>query len=1207
MKLFFTMCLGGCIGLLLTFKAIAQKPTCDGTGASYSSEVVKKTQISPTCVEYEIKVSYDGTRAFGLSHYAIAIPCGEIKDAWNSRNFNMVFGKDPTTGIYGLKVDNVSNFGGGSAASFTIKFKWCSDNSCNKELGRVAFKASTCVSYQTIANNSPAPSQPPQETVDSNKPCAEHHKVGCTQEHKPDPNKPCAEHHKVGCTQNHSPSCEGNSFSSEVVSTKQISQTCTEYQVKVSYDGTKTYGLSHYVIGIPCGTVSNVSNSKNWKQVIGKDPTTGITGLKIDNVSGFGTRGAESFTIKFTWCSDNSCNKQLGVVAYKAGQCVDYDTLDHQTPTTPPTPPTPPKDTVTTPKPPSQPTCDGNSFSSEIIKGTRVSENCIDYEIKVAYDGTKTFGLSHYSIGIPCGTVSNISNSKNYAQVFGKDPTTGVYGLKIDNISGFGDKGADSFTVKFTWCSDNASCTKQLGVVSYKAGQCVDYDTLHYQVPEPPQPPKDTVTTPPQDTVVTEPPIPHDTVTVPPVPHDTVTVPPVPGDTVVTVPPTPHDTTTCSSLLASLQKKNATCSNGQDGEITVTIQEGIQPIVYAWSNGAKTSSVQNLAPGSYSVTVTDAKGNTLTLSETISSSPPIVISETITNPYCSGAPSGSITLTVTGGSGVYTFLWSNGSTQQNLINLASGLHTVTVTDSQGCTAQKTFMLTNTTVINATSVLKHPTCNQVDGAINITPSGGIAPYTFVWSNGATTEDIQNVPAGTYTVKIKDAAGCAATDKRFTLRVNTTLTPSAVLKPTSCLGDNSGSIDLSVFGGVPPYTIKWTDGPTTEDRADLVAGVYTVTITDAAGCSVTANYTIFNKPLQVNSDLIQPTCSNDLGSITLTVEGVPPYTYNWSNGSTSNSITGLPAGFYSVTVSDASGCMRTLDFAILAPPPIVVTSNVTNSLCGVEGSYGIDLTVSGGKPSYSFLWSNGATTQNVSGLNSGTYSVAITDAGGCVVNKQVTVNSVVAGWSCLIDQPTAPLVCGSVGNLLTTSVTDATSYQWTVTSTDNSWVITSGANSATAVYTAGASGSTATFTLTITKNGCSQSCTYIANSCTVKDNTGGGDPSSSEPCVTTTITQAPVVETISETARVATEEVFKLDVYPNPFNDKLNFEWTAVANDNVRIEIFDQLGNLITVLYEGTVTEGQHYAFDWTAHGLTERVYYYRFTSSTASEYGKLVRF
>jgi hypothetical protein len=1226
MKRFFTIFLGGCIGLLLTFQVMAQKPSCAGN--SYSTEVIKKVQISETCVQYEIKVSYDGTRSFGLSHYSIGIPCGTVKNIWNSENWKEVFGKDPTTGVKGLKIDNISGFGGGRAESFFVKFTWCSDNSCNKDLGVVAYKAGQCVDYDTLNYQSPQPPQPPQDTEgqkprceehrkhscneqhkpiceEHNKPsckedhkprCEEHNKPSCKEDHKPsckehnkpsckDDHKPrCKEHNKPSCNEDHTPSCEGNSFSSEVVSKKQISETCTEYKIKVSYDGTKSFGLSHYSIGIPCGDIKNVWNSENWKQVVGKDPTTGVNGLKIDNISGFGGRGADSFFVKFTVCSNNSCSRELGVVAYKAGQCVDYDTIGNPTP---PQPPNPPQDTVTTPQPPTppQPTCTGNSYSSEVIKGVQVSETCIEYEIKVSYDGTKSFGLSHYSIGVPCGDVKNIWISENWKSVFGKDPTTGVFGLKIDDISGFGEGGADDFTVKFTWCSDN-SCNQELGVVSYKAGQCVDYDTLDHEMPEPPLPPQDTIPDPPQP------------------PQDTITTP-----------PPPQDTTTCSSLLASLQKKDATCATGNNGEMEVTIQEGTEPIVYSWSNGATTSIVQNLTPGTYSVTVTDAKGNTLTLSESITSSPPIVITETITNPYCSGAASGVIELSVSGGSGGYTFLWSNGLTQQNIMNLSSGLYTVTVTDATGCSAQKTFMLTNSTLISATSVLKHTSCNQITGGIDITPSGGIAPYTFLWNNGATTEDLQNVAAGNYSVIIKDAAGCS-TQKNYTLRINTSLTLSGIIKPTSCLGDNSGGIDLSVFGGTPPYTIQWADGPTSEDRTDLVAGTYSVTVTDAIGCSVMSNYTIFNKPLQVNSDLVQPKCNGDLGSITLTVEGIPPYTYTWSNGETDESITDLPPGFYSVTVTDASGCTRTLDFAILAPPPIVVTNTISNLLCGVEGSYAIDLTVSGGKAPFNYLWSNGATTQDVTGLNSGTYSVTITDGAGCVINKQFIVDAVIAGWSCLIDQPTAAIVCGSAGNLLATSVADGTSYQWTVTSTDNSWSITSGANSAIAVYTAGAAGSTATFTLTITKNGCSQSCTYVANSCTVKDNTGGGDPSSSEPCVTTSqpVIQVAMNEPVEEpaqntveSARVGEEEIqFNLDVYPNPFTDKLNFEWTATANDFVRIEILDKFGNRMTTLYEGSVSKGQHYTFDWTGSGLRERVYYFKFTSSTNSEYGKLLR-
>ncbi len=633
-----------------------------------------------------------------------------------------------------------------------------------------------------------------------------------------------------------------------------------------------------------------------------------------------------------------------------------------------------------------EPLCSGNTYSSEVVKTTPISNTCTRYEIKVTYDSAPTDPLSHYSVEIPCGRIKSIRNSSKGKQSVGKDPATGVYGIRIRNIKSFGTGGGSkSFTVTFTWCSDN-SCEKKLGLVSYTAGSCLDYDTLSKPSSQP-----------------------------------------------------LSDSTNCSSLLASLQKTDATCANGNDGEIVATIQEGTAPIVYSWSNGATTAKAENLAPGTYSVTITDAKGNTLTLSESITSLPPIVINETITNPYCSGDVSGAIDLAVSGGSGVYTFLWSNGLTEQDIYNLGSGLYTVTVTDSTGCSAKKTLMLTNSTLISATSVLKHTGCNQINGGIDITPSGGIAPYTFLWNNGATTEDIQNVGAGNYSVRITDAVGCS-TQKTYTLRVNTTLTLNGILKPVSCLGDNSGAIDLSVLGGVPPFTIKWADGPTTEDRTGLVEGTYTVTVTDASGCSVEARYTIFKSPLLVTSDLIQPKCNADLGSIQLTVSGVAPYTYTWSNGKTDDAVAGLSPGFYSVTVTDASGCARTLDFAILAPPPIVVTSAVSNPICGGEGSYAIDLTVSGGKAPYSFLWSNGATSQNVTGLNSGSHSVAITDVGGCTINRQIAIDPASTGWSCLINQPTASIVCGSAGNLISTSLIDATNYQWTVSSTDNSLSIT-----------------------------------------------------------------------------------------------------------------------------------------------------------------------
>lgn len=803
-----------------------------------------------------------------------------------------------------------------------------------------------------------------------------------------------------------------------------------------------------------------------------------------------------------------------------------------------------------------KPSCTSDSYSSEVLNEKQVSENCIEYEIKVSYDGTKSFGLSHYSIAIPCGEIKNATNSENWKMVFGKDRKTGVYGLKIDDISGFGERGADSFTIKFTWCS-SSTCIKELGIVSYKAGQCVGYDTLSNEEE-------------------------------------------------------PDTTQTCSTLLASLQKKNATCSSITDGRLQVVIQDGQEPFIYSWSNGGNTAAIQNLGAGTYSVTITDAKGNTLTLTDQISVPPAIVISETIINPSCSGTNNGSIALAVEGGAGGYTFSWSNGSKVQNLNNLASGFYTVTVSDSTGCSTNKTIVLANGAVISAEVLFTRPSCTQANGGIDITPVGGVAPYTYLWSNGATTQDLQNVAGGNYLVTITDAGGCL-TRKIYTLAVNNTLSIQQKVTPISCAGDTFGAIDLTISGGTSPYTIKWLDGPTTEDRTGLTLGSYQVTVTDAIGCTTTSLIGVNMKTLQVNSIVTQPTCSQSLGSITVTpIAGVEPYTYSWSNGDTDNTIDNLTPGNYTVTITDAAGCSEFQSFFIVAPTAITATSIINNTQCGDEASFSINISVTGGKSPYTFLWSNGVTAEDVSGLTAGTYTVDIKDAYGCQAKKEFTIDPLSINWSCLINPVSAPIVCGSVGNMLSTGVADAGTYQWTVTSTDNSWSITSGSADSLVVYTAGAAGSSATFTLAVTKNGCTQTCSYVVTGgCVVRDNTGGGDPTSSDPC-TTQPTTPPVVVEEPKPEQPAEEDSKKcaktsiVGAYPNPFKSKVNLEWTAPSNDVVRVEIFDTHGNRLNVVYEGAVTAGKLYSFDWTAPTSKGSVYYVRYTSSKTVTYKRLVR-
>jgi hypothetical protein len=369
-------------------------------------------------------------------------------------------------------------------------------------------------------------------------------------------------------------------------------------------------------------------------------------------------------------------------------------------------------------------------------------------------------------------------------------------------------------------------------------------------------------------------------------------------------------------------------------------------------------------------------------------------------------------------------------------------------------------------------------------------------------------------------------------------------------------------------------------------------------------------VFKKPLQVTSIVNQPKCSGDLGTISVTpTDGVPPYTYQWSNGATGNTIGNLTNGVYNVIVTDASGCSRTLFFAILTPTPIEVTSAINNAQCGQEGAYAIDLTVMGGKFPYVYTWSNGATAQDVSGLNTGSYSVDIKDGNGCVITKQFVIDPIAVSWNCLITPITAPVVCQSAGNIITTGVSGGTKYEWTVSSADNSWIITSGSADSAALYTAGTTGTTATFTLAITKNGCVQTCSYtVTSGCTVRDNTGGGDPSSSEPCTTPPPTTPPTQpEPEPEPEQPSHSCKPQVHVYPNPFHDKVYFQYVATKNENIRLEIYDGRGKKVAVVYEGPVKAGNNYKFDWSAYGCgKDRYFYYRLTTSKGVEHGKLVK-
>lgn len=903
-------------------------------------------------------------------------------------------------------------------------------------------------------------------------------------------------------------------------------------------------------------------------------------------------------------------------------------------------------------------------FSTEIVSAQKTGETCTEYKLKVIADGNCRHALSHYTVAIPCGKVKDLRNSENWKQVFGYDPTTHLTGFKIDDICNFGEDGPDYFYIRFTLCSYDSACDTKLKcwepIVAYKASTNVYYDTLA--------------------------------------------------------------AASCEfNLEASLQKHDATCFGVADGSLSVEVSEGEEPFTYTWSNGATTASITGLAAGTYSVVVKDAAGAEVTLTGTITQPDAIAISGAVVNATCAGNANGSIDVTTTGGHGGYTYTWNTGATTEDLTALKSGTYIVTVKDSTGCSAQKTFTVTNTSVMTLSATAVLPTCTQSNGSINITVTGGTAPYTYLWSNGATTEDLQNLAAGVYKITVTDNSGCTA-ELAYNLRENNTLRLDATVTQTNCTGDPTGAVNLIVTGGVPPYTYQWSNGATTEDLSSLLAGLYKVTVTDANGCTSMLQVNVSKKTFNPGNQIVQPLCHGENnGSITLNPSGgVAPYTYQWSNGSTGNAITDLAPGAYTVTVTDAEGCSVKFTFVINNPMELVASAIVSNTQCNAEGNFSIDLTVSGGKAPYTYVWSNGATTQDIDSLQSGTYTVVITDANGCTLTKSVTVSGSSSGFACLITPADSIPSCGSTGNALSTPVTGGT-YQWSVQSSDNKWAITGGSGTSSIVYTAGGENSSATFTLSITKDGCTQTCSYNLTSCT-GETPGGGDPGGGDPggggdddetceecfdssikfvssdgsCKTYTVTVSTdgncrhelshwdIAIPCGTLKNYSNSEGWKMEIgkdpttglnglkvddidgfgkepdsftvtfticfdnachdvlrnwdpvvaykagqciaydtlgleyhhddddpkvcaYPNPFHGNIRFDWKCDEDDYVELDIIDKCGREVHKVYRGNVWKGESYSFECSGSDMNDDLYIYRFTSSKKRPvYGKLIK-
>jgi subtilisin-like proprotein convertase family protein len=614
-------------------------------------------------------------------------------------------------------------------------------------------------------------------------------------------------------------------------------------------------------------------------------------------------------------------------------------------------------------------------------------------------------------------------------------------------------------------------------------------------------------------------------------------------------------------LSVNTQITPVKCHNATNGAAQIAISGGVSAYFVEWSTGAFDTNLQNLSAGTYTVTVIDQ--NACSVTKNIVVGQPTALSLQVLaqqNPTCAGKQDGLLHIGVTGGMGVFNFLWNNGATTAQLTNMEDGKYTLSVTDANGCTLQSpTYTLTapqvlkitlhdfknvrcysgnngaidlsisgatgglmqwmngvpvvfpqNNLLANAyqivakdglgctwdtTFIVQQPEspltlsaqqigtipCNGAPtGNININTKGGTAPYTYLWSNGATTEDLDAALAGNYSMIATDAKNCQAGILDLVLTEAPPVSVAPYIEDIPCLGAPYGKILLSVNGGTAPYSYQWSNGATTANIYDLPAGNYIVSIFDATGClTVYERLEILDKRLDFEVQFVgyQPVSCNaqDNGELTVKVNnGTPPYQYSWSApvglhpniATDTDTANGLSGGQYKVTVTDASGCFSAAGpFTVEEAPPVVVQVTAPDPITCKGAATGTILTKGvGGVPSLQYIWSNGGTTATIDTLSSGFYTVTITDTRGCTtVSAPIFVPEPEDGLLITTDQLQNDACSTSKGAIFTTITGGFPGYQFM-------W--NTGNNTSDLINLAAA-----TYTLTVVdQKGCTQTNTW-----------------------------------------------------------------------------------------------------------------------------------
>ncbi|MBS1781440.1 MAG: gliding motility-associated C-terminal domain-containing protein [Bacteroidetes bacterium] len=461
------------------------------------------------------------------------------------------------------------------------------------------------------------------------------------------------------------------------------------------------------------------------------------------------------------------------------------------------------------------------------------------------------------------------------------------------------------------------------------------------------------------------------------------------------------------SVRLTVTKQDIACNGNATGSAVAVLSGGIPPYLYSWNTVPiqQTAAINNLPVGSYIIT---AKDSFCTRIATINLTQPNVLipSVTATDVTCFGVGNGTLSTVVVGGKQPYIYSWNTAPIVHtpNLTSLVPGIYTLTVMDSNNCSATYTSTISQPQkLLGQINSVSNVSCNGgANGSTTLTVSGGTMPFSVLWNtvpsqNGLTA---YNLTAGTYLATISDTKGCKDTLQAIIMQPPPLNVATPIVQNLTCINSGNGSILITPTGGTPPYAFSWNTSPVqhTSKASNLPAGTYSCTITDANGCSIVSTATInYPNPLQASISTPQViNCFGDsTGSATVNVNGgFSPYTYIWSTQPSvfTKVASGLKAGNYSVTVTDSVGCTTVATVSLQQNPPLQLSTTCSKTCVGQkQGS--ATVSISGGIAGYSIIWNSfpqqtGITASN---LQAGIITVKVTDSKGCSNSTKVIIDT------------------------------------------------------------------------------------------------------------------------------------------------------------------------------------------------------------------------